>query len=326
MSSPGKDHDATSRRAGAIDIVVVGSLNVDLVVHAPRLPFAGETLLGNGFSTDEGGKGANQAVAAARMGGTVAMVGRVGADAHGRRLLDALDRAGVDRSAVAADPVRATGVASIVVAADGQNTIVVAPGANDGVDVAQVDASAPMLREARVVVVQLEIPWSAAARALRLARATGVVTVLNAAPAMALTRAQLVDVDWLVVNESEAALLAGRPATPLADALLSAAALASLGPAHVVLTRGSAGLVHASSSGVVQAAGFEVAPVDSTGAGDTFVGTLAVALAAGRPAASALRRAQAAAALSVTRRGSQSAMPTRAEVESRWGDALEATP
>ena len=317
---------AAGRDAAAVDIVVVGSLNVDLVVHAPRLPLPGETLLGHAFSTDDGGKGANQAIAAARMDGSVAMVGRVGADAHGERLLAALDRAGVARQAVTVDPHRASGVASIVVADDGQNSIVVVPGANDGVDIAQVQASGGLLRSAKVVVVQLEIPWPAAAEALRSARQAGATTVLNAAPALTLGDEALGSVDWLVVNESEAAHLVGHEATRLADASRAAATLSSRGPGHVVLTLGSAGLVHASAAGAVHLGAFEVASVDSTGAGDTFVGALAAALADGADAASALRFAQAAAALSTTRRGSQSAMPTRAEVVAHWGDTALAAP
>lgn len=304
----------------AHDVVVVGSLNIDLVVHAPRLPHPGETLIGSDFSTDEGGKGANQAVAAARMGARVAMVGCLGHDAHGQRLRAALQREGIACAAIGDDEARPTGVASIVVAQDGENSIVVVPGANHALSPQHIEAWGRLLASARIVVLQLEIALPSVTLALQLAHRAGVTTLLNAAPAAELSAQQLALVDWLVVNESEAGSLAALVVSEVAHACAAAQALRARGPRHVVVTLGAAGLVHASDEGVIYLPAPLVQAVDSTGAGDTFVGALAAGLAGGMPCAEALRWGQAAAALAVTRRGSQSAMPTRAQVLAQWGD------
>ena len=304
-----------SAKSGSLGtVVVVGSLNVDLVVHAPRLPGPGETLTGNGFATDEGGKGANQAVAAARMGARVAMIGRVGHDDHGRRLLAALQREGIDVDAVGVDDAAPTGIAAIVVAHDGENSIVVVPGANHALSVQHIEGQAARLTTARVVVAQLETPQATVFHALQLARRAGAVTLLNAAPAAELSAQQLAAVQWLVVNESEAAGLLGTSVDDVAQAGAAAQALRLLGPRDVVVTLGAHGLVHADSAGTAHHAVAAVKAVDTTGAGDTFVGVLAAGLAQGLPANEALHRGQAAAAIAVTRRGAQAAMPTLAEV------------
>lgn len=305
---------SSASQTETFDVVVLGSLNIDLVVHAPRLPLPGETLMGHDFATDEGGKGANQAVAARRMGARVAMVGCVGRDAHGQRLRDALQREGIACAAVGEDSTRPTGVASIVVGQAGENSIVVVPGANHGLLPQHVDACRSLMAAARIVVLQLEIPLPSVMQALQLARGAGVTTLLNAAPATELSSAQLAWVDWLVVNESEASSLLARPVVDLAQARAAAEALRARGPRHVVLTLGAAGLVHAGEHGVNHVGAHDVTAVDSTGAGDTFVGALAAGLARGLPPQAALRWGQAAAALAVTQRGSQSAMPTRAQV------------
>ena len=299
------------------DVWVVGSLNVDLVVRAPRLPQPGETLIGDGFASHPGGKGANQAVAAARMGVTVAMLGRVGDDEHGRLLLAALQREGVHCGAVGLDARLPTGVAAIVVARDGENSIVVVPGANQGLTSPHVAQAAEHIVTARVVVAQLETPQDTVFDALDRARRAGAITLLNAAPAAALSARQLESVQWLVVNEGEAGLLLGKPVDDVAQARTAALALRALGPPDVVLTLGANGLVHACADGVMHHPTAAVTAVDSTGAGDTFVGVLAAALAQGWPAAEALRWGQAAASIAVTRRGAQAAMPTRAEVALR---------
>ncbi len=301
-------------RASPIAVLVIGSLNVDLVVRAPRQARAGETLIGDGFATDQGGKGANQAVAAARMGVPVAMIGRVGDDDHGRRMLDALERERIDVAAVGTDDALPTGVAAIVVAHDGENSIIVVPGANHALGLQHVDAAAARLMAARVVVAQLEVPQAAVFHALRLARSAGAVTLLNAAPAAALAPEQLQTVQWLVVNEGEAAMLLGTPVEEMSQARAAARALLALGPGDVVITLGARGLVHATAAGVKHYAASSVKAVDTTGAGDTFVGVLAAGLAQGLPADEALRRGQAAAAIAVTRRGAQSAMPSADEV------------
>ncbi len=304
------------------DVWVVGSLNVDLVVRAPRLPRPGETLIGDGFASHSGGKGANQAVAAARMGVTVAMLGRVGDDEHGRRLLSALQREGIDTGAVGLDAHLPTGVAAIVVAGDGENSIVVVPGANHGLTSRHVAQAAVHIATARVVVAQLETPRDTVFDALDRARRAGAITLLNAAPAAALSAQQLAPVGWLVVNAGEAGLLLGRPVENVAQARAAAQALRALGPPDVVLTLGASGLVHASGAGVVHHLAAAVTAVDSTGAGDTFVGVLAAALAQGWPADNALRWGQAAASIAVTRHGAQAAMPSRAEVAQRLAQQL----
>lgn len=302
------------------EVVVVGSLNLDLFVHAPRLPRPGETLIGSDFATDQGGKGANQAVAAARIGASVAMLGRLGRDANGERLRDALVREGIACDGVGDDDAQPTGVAAIVVAPDGENCIIVVPGANHALTPQHVEAFAGLLGAARIVVLQLEIPMPAVTAALRLAHEAGVPTLLNAAPAAELSAPQWAMVDWLVVNEGEARSLLGEPVADPSQARAAAGALRARGPRHVVVTLGAAGLVHASSDGVVHLAAPAAKAIDSTGAGDTFVGALAASLAQGLAPLAALRWGQAAAALAVTRRGTQSAMPTRAEVLARWPD------
>lgn len=299
------------------DVLVVGSLNIDLVVRAQRLPRPGETLSGDGFATDQGGKGANQAVAAARMGANVAILGRVGDDEHGRRLLAALRHEGIAVSAVGVDQRLPTGVAAITVARDGENCIVVVPGANHALLPQHVNAASAELNAARVVVAQLETPQATVFHALAIARRAGAITLLNAAPAAALSARQLQAVQWLVVNESEAAMLLGSAVDDVTQARAGAQALRALGPGDVVITLGAEGLVHAGADGVTHHTIAKVTAVDTTGAGDTFVGVLAAALAQGLPATEALRRGQAAAAIAVTRRGAQAAMPTRAEVEAQ---------
>ena len=301
-------------------VLVVGSLNVDLVVRAPRQPRPGETLTGDGFATDQGGKGANQAVAAARMGVPVAMIGRIGNDDHGRRMRAALQREGIDAAAVGVDDTLPTGVACIIVSHDGENSIVVVPGANHGLSVAHVDAQAARLAAARVVVAQLETPQAVVLHALRLARNAGALTLLNAAPAAALAPDYLQAVQWLVVNEGEAAALVGTPVDEMSQARAAAQALRALGPSDVVITLGARGLVHAGAAGVTHHTATAVKAVDTTGAGDTFVGVLAAGLAQGLPADEALRRGQAAAAIAVTRRGAQAAMPSAAEVAARLAE------
>lgn len=315
-----RDRTPPNGAARAAEVVVVGSLNVDLFVHAPRLPHPGETLTGTDFATDQGGKGANQAVAAARIGARVAMVGRIGRDAHGQRLRAALVREGIGCEGVGDDDALPSGVAAIVVAPDGENCIIVVPGANHALAEHHVEAFGDLFGAARIVVLQLEIPMLAVTAALRLAHDAGVTTLLNAAPAAELSAQQLARVDWLVVNEGEAASLLGQPVRDAAQAQAAAQALRARGPQHVVVTLGAAGLVHASADGVVHLAAPAAQAIDTTGAGDTFVGALAASLAQGLAPLAALRWGQAAAAIQVTRRGTQSAMPTRAEVLARWRD------
>ena len=301
--------------ATAADVLVVGSLNMDLRIRTPRLPAPGETLTGSGFDTDGGGKGANQAVAAARQGARVAMLGAVGQDAHGAALLAALQADGIDTHAVERIAGTPSGTAAILLMPDGENSIVVIPGANHALTPERVRAQAARLRQAHVVVAQLECPLDAVTEALAIAREAGAVTVLNAAPVQPLDEALLGQLDWLVVNEIEAAALAGMPVPGPAEARAVAEQLRRRGPRQVLVTLGAEGLVLAGPEGTLALPAPRVQAADTTGAGDTVVGALAAALAAGRPLREALTRAQAAAALAVTRLGTQSAMPTAAEVD-----------
>lgn len=301
--------------ATAADVLVVGSLNMDLRIRTPRLPAPGETLTGSGFDTDGGGKGANQAVAAARQGAQVAMLGAVGQDAHGAALLAALQADGIDTGAVERIAGTPSGTAAILLMPDGENSIVVIAGANHALTPERVRAQAGRLRQARVVVAQLECPLDAVTEALTIAREAGAITVLNAAPVQPLDDALLGQLDWLVVNEIEAAALAGMPVPGPTEAREVAERLRQRGPRQVLVTLGAEGLVLAGPEGTLALPAPRVQAVDTTGAGDTVVGALAAALAAGRPLREALTRAQAAAALAVTRLGTQSAMPTAAEVD-----------
>jgi ribokinase len=296
-------------------VAVLGSINMDLVVRAPRFPAPGETLLGRGFAAHPGGKGANQAVAAARLFAgqplAVALIGRLGADAHGRQLRDLLEREGVDVDAVGSEPDAPTGVAAITVSDSGENQIVVAAGANATLTGALVEAQAERLRRAAVVVAQLEVPDEAVLAGARLARAGGALLVLNAAPARELPAELMRSVDVLVVNQGEAALLAGGEGAP--EDL--GARLLARGVGAVALTLGARGALWLDARGARSCPAPRVEAVDTTGAGDAFVGALAHALALGLVPAEALRRACAAGALAVTRAGAIPSLPVRQELE-----------
>jgi ribokinase len=292
-------------------IVVVGSINMDLVARTPRIPLAGETLIGTGFVTTPGGKGANQAVAAARLGYPVHMVGKVGEDAFGQALLDNLAQAGVETSAVER-VAGSSGVAPILVADNGENSIVVVPGANGEVDPASIDHHSALIRSAGMVLCQLELPLGTVSHVLALCAEAGVPVMLDPAPAAPLPEAIWSQVTWFTPNETEAALYVGND---LAEEE-SAKRLLERGLHGVVLKRGGKGAfvaVAGGKAGWVQP--FAVEAVDTVGAGDCFNGAFAVALLEGRDPFAAARFASAAAAISVTRRGAQASMPTRAEVD-----------
>jgi len=301
-------------------IVVVGSLNMDFVVSVEHLPAPGETVLGRNFQMIPGGKGANQAVAAAKLGGNsvaVRMVGRVGYDVFADHLKASLSAAGVDVSAVHAAKAAATGVALISVERNGQNSIVVASGANHELAAADVEAMRPVFRGARLALFQLETPLDTVAAALALAREEGLTTILDPAPAQDLPDRLLQQVDVLTPNESEALRLLGRPPARVspAEAVEMAGALRRRGPKAVIIKLGEQGCY--ADSGAVQAhfPGFAVEVRDTTAAGDTFNAALAVALAEGAALEHALRFANAAAAISVTRPGAQTSAPLRREVD-----------
>lgn len=292
------------------ELVVVGSLNMDLVVRAERIPAPGETVPGGDLHTYPGGKGANQAVGVARLGARVCMVGRVGDDAHGQALRDHLHAAGVDTAAVLVTPGTASGVALIVVDAAGQNSIVVSAGANGRV--APADLPPGLFAGASVVLLQFEIPMAAVVRAAERARAAGCRVVLNPAPAHPLPPGLLPMVDVLVPNEGEAARLAG---VPEGDPGAAARALVDAGAGAVVVTLGASGALVVEGDESVPVPAFPVTPVDTTAAGDAFVAGLAVALAEGRPLAEAARFGCAAGALAVTKAGAGPSLPARDAVE-----------
>ena len=287
-------------------IVVAGSLNMDLVGHVPHLPAWGETVMGDGFARFAGGKGGNQAVAAARLGAAVAFVGAVGGDPFGQELRAGLVAEGIEAGGLQ-EVDAATGCALIHVRPDGDNAISVLSGANRLAPLPPPEWPAAW----RCLLLQLEIPLPTTLAWAQAARRAGARVVLNAAPMAALPDALLQQVDLLVVNEGELQALVA-PALPLPAALQSAA---GRGPSVVVATLGSRGVAAWSPDGLQQWPGHAVPVVDSTGAGDTFVGALAAALWQQRPLAEALARANAAAAISCTRPGARGGMPTAAELD-----------
>jgi ribokinase len=306
-----------SKTPSPSDVVVIGSLNLDLVASVARLPATGETLTGSAFATHHGGKGGNQAVAAARLGAGVAMIGKIGADDAGNRLCRALIDEGIDVAGISQHGELPTGTALITVDVDGRNTIVVIPGSNAALSIADVDRHRQMLEHARCVICQLEVDDEVTAHALRLAQSIGIRSFLNPAPAPgdpSAWRARLPLVSTLVVNETEAELLSGLSVKSPEAARAAARNLLAAGCEEVIVTLGADGALRATREGEVHHAGCRVTAVDSTAAGDTFIGGLAAAFVAGLRNAEAVMFAQQAAALSVTRRGAQSSIPTLDEL------------
>ena len=321
-------------------IVVLGSINMDLIGAAPRLPSPGETVLGGDFYTAPGGKGANQAVAATRMGASVRMIGRVGSDLFAPQLLDNLTASGVDVTGVMQDAGAASGVAMILLDASRENRILVASGANMRCDDAQVDAVRSALEGADALMLQCEIPPAVSLNAARIAREMGVRVVWDPAPADGFPLEAYAVVDVLTPNQAEATALTGIDVTDVASTEAAARALVSRGVRAVVVKLGEHGafyLSNAASGSLPDAASgyqpnasvgnqpdaasgyvppFEVDAVDTVAAGDAFGAAMTCALAEGKPLGEAVRYGAAAGALAVTRPGAQDAMPTRADVES----------
>lgn len=297
------------------NIVVVGSSNTDFIIKLKRIPKPGETLLGGEFFTAAGGKGANQAVAAARAGGQVSLVARVGSDALGDRAIDGFVGDGIDVAHVVRDPRMASGAALIFVAQSGENSIAVASGANNRLSPADVKKASPVIAQAKVLLMQLETPLNTVAAAARFAAAKGVLVILNPAPARLLPDALLRYVSILTPNESEAERLTGIKLINIAAVKKAAGKLRRRGVQTVVLTLGARGALIASEDGTRLVPGYRVKAVDTTAAGDIFNGAFAVALTEGRSLDEAVRIANAAAAISVTRRGAQPSAPTRRVIE-----------
>ena len=295
-------------------IVVIGSINMDLVLRVPRMPLPGETLTGGAFRTIPGGKGANQAVACARLSGNVAgaqqvaMVGCVGDDAFGATLRSALVGDGIIDSHITTLPGVASGIASILVDDNGQNSIVIAGGANDLLSPAHIDAAKALIEQADIVVLQLETPMATVVHAIKLARSLGKTVVLNPAPAASLPEGVLELVDYLIPNEIEAAMLAGVNPEG-ADVKALAAALQKLGSDNVIITLGSKGVHAALYGGDYTFPAEAVKAVDTTAAGDTFIGGFVAGLASGMDEAEAIGQGQRAAAWSVTKPGAQTSIP-----------------
>ena len=298
-------------------VVIVGSLNMDLVTRAPRLPRAGETLAGQSFVTVPGGKGANQAVAAARLGASVAMIGCVGDDAYGEQLRSALLAEGIDCQAVTAIAGESTGVALIVVDDNSQNAIVIVAGGNGHVTSDVVDGFDALLSQAEVIICQLEVPMATVGHVLKRGRELGKTVILNPAPASGPLPAEWYAwIDYLIPNEREATALTGLPVDSVATADAAASALLASGVGKVIVTLGEQGALFANKARSQHFPAPRVKPVDTTAAGDTFVGGFAAALADGKSESEAIRFGQIAAALSVTRAGAQPSIPTFNDVQS----------
>jgi ribokinase len=301
-------------KAGGRQVLVVGSLNMDLVMRVPRVPEAGETLTGHEFFMVPGGKGANQAVACARLGARVAQIGRVGADAFGRVLRDGLARDGIDHRHVTTDDAAATGVAVIAVEEAGRNRIMLAPGANATLSAAQLDTAAAAFRRAALTILQLEVPLSTVEHAVGLATRAGCPVLLNPAPAQAVPASLWPSIDYLVPNENEAALLTGIAVTDPRSAGEAALKLLGLGVRRVLLTLGEQGVLIAAPEGVRHLPAQKADAIDTTAAGDTFIGGFAVGLLEGLALDQAAGLGQRAAAVCVARRGAQPSIPYRREL------------
>lgn len=295
-------------------IVVVGSINMDLVVRAPHLPQPGETIIGSDFRTFPGGKGANQAVAAARLGGHVKMIGRVGSDAFGEQLLQTLRADRIDTTFVQRDTAAPSGVALITVEEAGQNTIVVASGANARVTPDDVGAASTAFAGASVLLLQLECPLQTVRSAIEAAKRQQVRVILNPAPSQPLDASLLSQVDYLVPNQIELALL-----TQSGSLEEGVKRLKARGVKQVVVTLGGDGVAVFDDDGVYQLPPHRVSVVDTTAAGDAFVGGFAVALVEGKSTRAAAEWGNAAGALAVTRAGAQPSLPARAELEQFLG-------
>src|SRR3954471_1523048 len=295
-------------------IVVVGSSNTDMILKLDRIPKPGETILGGEFITAAGGKGANQATAAAKAGGEVTFIARVGQDMFGEQAVAGFVESGINVDHVQRDK-SPSGVALIFVAKDGENSIGVGGGANGKLSPADVKKAKAAFATAHAVIMQLETPLETVQAAAELADAKGAIVILNPAPAQKLPDSLLKKISILTPNETEAELLTGIKVTDEASCSKAADALLRKGIETVIITLGSRGSYVATSKSKQLVPGFKVKPVDTTAAGDTFNGALAVALAEGKPMLDAVRFANAAGAISVTRMGAQPSAPKRAEIE-----------
>jgi ribokinase len=299
-------------------IAVVGSANTDLITFADAFPRAGETIFGTGFDLGFGGKGANQAIAARLCGSEVLMVAKVGNDLFGEATVKNFAAFGIDTTHVQVIEGAPTGVAPIFVEPSGQNRIIVVKGANDRLTAADVDAAAADLRRVDTIILQFEVPLETVYHTVRFARANQIRCIVNPAPAVPASLVDLTGADYFIPNETEAEAITGRRVSTLEDAAACATSLLERGFQRVVITLGERGSLIAGAAGHVHVPPFPVKSVDTTGAGDAFIGSLAVFLAEGTPEQDALARASLYAALSTTRVGTQKSFPRRADFEAEW--------
>jgi len=297
-------------------LVVIGSLNMDMVIQSPRIPMPGETILGAGdLKMIPGGKGANQAYGAARLCADVSLVGRVGDDSFGERLIQNLNQANVDTKHIIHDPDAATGIALIVVDESGQNSIVVSSGANGQLSPEDVNRGENAIRAANILLLQLEVPLDAVLQGAKLAKHHGVATILNPAPAQPLPGELLAMIDYLIPNESETAILSGHETNTDEEIKQAAAALRVSGIKTTIMTMGSRGALLITETEFCHFPAFPIDPVDTTAAGDAFVASFAVAMAEGKSIHEAIRFGNAAGALACTQFGAQPSLPDRRALE-----------
>ncbi len=296
-------------------ILVVGSSNTDMVVQSARLPRPGETVLGGTFFMNPGGKGANQAVAVARLGGQVAFVAKVGNDIFGHQAVQLFEEEGIDTTHVFTDPSNPSGVALITVDSAGENCIVVASGANANLLPGDLSKTEQAIDDAQIVLMQLEVPMATVEHVSRIAQAKGKQVILNPAPAQTLSKELLSHLDLITPNETEAEIITGITVTDRTSAEEAARRLSEMGPRDVIITLGSKGALVYSSGKSSLVPAFEIEAVDTTAAGDVFNGALCVALSEGHTLEEAARFACKASALSVSRVGAQASVPYRNELD-----------
>ncbi|WP_233476469.1 ribokinase [Paenibacillus sonchi] len=301
--------------------MIIGSLNMDMVVRTSRAPNAGETLFGQGFALSPGGKGANQAAAAARLGADVQMIGRVGRDTFGSELLEVMRKEQINTEYIGQSETQTTGVASIVVDGEGENRIIVVPGANIEMGPADIAALEPVISQAEIVVMQLETDLTMCAHAAAAAHRHGIPVILNPAPARELDDEFLQHVTYLTPNETEAGILAGIVVNSVAEAEQAAHMLLQKGVQNVIVTLGSKGALIVNKEGTLHIPGFPVQAVDTVAAGDSFNGALAWQLTQGKTLAEAARFANAVGALAVGKQGAIPSLPYLPEVEQFLQDA-----
>ena len=299
-------------------IAVVGSANVDLTTFHDVFPRPGETIFGRKFDLGFGGKGANQAVAARLCGANVGMVAKVGSDLFGPATIGNFESQGIDATYVSMAPGVSSGVAPIFVDPSGQNRIIVVKGANDTLTPEDVDAAAPLLRKADTIIMQFEIPLPTVYHTVKFAKANGIRSIVNPAPAQPVDYQEVAAADYFIPNESEAEAITGMPVHSIDEARNCAEFLLQQGIGRVVITLGERGSLAAGPDRIDLIPAFQVQAVDTTGAGDAFIGSFAVFLSEGLPAEEALRRASLYAALSTTKVGTQKSFSKRAEFDQEW--------